>query len=95
MNNNKANIYAFHVPRTLFSILHLFCHLFFTYGCICFFCVCVSFFALSRAAPVAYGGSQARGLIRAVATSLDHSHSNTRSKPHLQTTLQLAAMPDP
>ena len=31
---------------------------------------------LSRAAPTAYGGSQARGQIGAVAASLHHSHSN-------------------
>ena len=34
------------------------------------------FFVFSRAAPVAYGDSPARGLIRAVAASLRHSHSN-------------------
>ena len=34
------------------------------------------FFAISRAAPGAYGGSQARCLIRAVAVSLHQSHSN-------------------
>jgi len=34
------------------------------------------FFCLFRAAPMAYGGSQARGLIGAVATSLRHSHSH-------------------
>ena len=33
-------------------------------------------FCLFRATPEAYGGSQARGLIRAVAASLHHSHSN-------------------
>ena len=42
-----------------------------------FFCFC--FFCLFRAAPVAHGGSQAKGRIRAVAASLHHSHSNTRS----------------
>ena len=45
--------------------------------------------------PVAYGGSQARGLIGAVATSLHHSHSNAGSKPRLQLTSQLMATPDP
>ena len=36
------------------------------------------FFGLfSRAAPAAYGGSQARGLIGAIATGLRQSHSNT------------------
>ena len=34
----------------------------------------------------AYGGLQARGLIRATAAGLHHRHSNTRSKPHLQPT---------
>ena len=34
-----------------------------------------SFFGLLRATPVAYGGSQARARIGAVAASLHHSHS--------------------
>ena len=36
-------------------------------------------FCLSRAAPTAYGGSQARDLIGAVAAGLCHSHSNAGS----------------
>ena len=52
-------------------------------------------FVISRAPPAAYGGSQARGLIRVVAASLCQSHSNTGSKPCLQPTPQLKAMPDP
>ena len=52
-------------------------------------------FCLLRAAPVAYGGSQARGLIGAVATSLHQSHSNAESEPHLRPTPQLTATPDP
>jgi len=36
-----------------------------------------------RATLVAYGGSQARGLIRATAAGLRHSHSHTRSELHL------------
>ena len=44
---------------------------------------------------MAYGGSQSRGQIGAVAAGLRHSHSNGRSKPHLQPTPQLTAMPDP
>jgi len=43
-------------------------------------------FAISWATPTAYGGSQARGLIRAVATSLRHSHSNALPKPRLRPT---------
>ena len=50
-----------------------------------FFCL----FALSRAAPVAYGGSQARGLIGAVAAGLCHSHSNSGSEPHPRPTAML------
>ena len=42
-----------------------------------FFLFCL--FAFSRAAPVAYGGCQARGLIRAIATALRQSHSNAGS----------------
>ena len=56
-----------------------------------FFCLFVFF----RAASAAYGSSQARRRIQAVAASLHHSHSNARSKPYLQPTPQLTAMPDP
>ena len=51
------------------------------------------FFVFSRAAPVAYGGSQARGLIRAVAADL--RHSNAGSELRLRPTTQLTAMPHP
>ena len=51
--------------------------------------------AFSKAAPEGYGGSRARGLIRAVATSLHQSQSNVGSKPRLQPTPQLTAMLDP
>lgn len=64
----------------------------FIYSCINNFFFFLSF---SRAAPAAYGGSQARGVIRAVATGLCHSHSNAGSKPCLQPTPQLMATPDP
>ena len=40
-------------------------------------------FSLFRAARTAYGGSEARGPTRAVATGLLHSHSNAGSKPGL------------
>ena len=56
-----------------------------------FFCL----FAFPRAASAAYGGSQARGLIGAVAAGLHHNHSNAGSEPHLRPTPQLTAMPDP
>ena len=52
-------------------------------------------FFFLKAAPAAYGGSQARGRIGAVAASLHCSHSNARSKPHLRPTPQLRATPDP
>ena len=55
-----------------------------------FFCL----FAISRATPAAYGGSQARGLIRAVAAGLRQSHSNAGSEPCLQPTPQLTATRD-
>ena len=52
-------------------------------------------FCLFRAAPMAYGCSQARGQMGAAATGLHHSHSNAGSELHLQPTPQLTAMPDP
>ena len=58
-------------------------------------CVCVCVFAISWAASTAYGGSQARGSIEAVAAGLHQSHSNSGSKPRLQPAPQLKAMPDP
>ena len=60
-----------------------------------FLFVCFCFFAFFRAAPAAYGGSQARGQIGAVATGLHQSHSNVGSEPHLQPTPQLMATLDP
>ena len=44
---------------------------------------------------MAYGGSQARGQIGAIATDLHHSHSHARSELHLRPTPQLTATPDP
>ena len=53
------------------------------------------FFAFSRATPEAYGGSQARGLIGAIAIVLHQSHSNSGSGLRLRSIPQLTAMPDP
>ena len=50
---------------------------------ICLFIYLSFVFCPYRAAPTAYGGSQARGLIGAVAASLCQSHSNARSDPRL------------
>ena len=56
-----------------------------------FFCL----FAISWAAPVAYGGLQARGPIGAVAAGLHQSHGNKGSELHLQPIPQLTATLDP
>ena len=61
------------------------CNLYHSLGQLCFVFFCL-FFAISWAAPAAYGGSQARGLIRAIATGLRQSHSNVGSEPCLQPT---------
>ena len=53
------------------------------------------FLVFSRAEPMTYGGSQARGLIGATAASLHHSHSHAGSKLRLRLAPQLTAMPDP
>ena len=52
-------------------------------------------FAFSRAAPAAYGGFQARGLIGAVAAGLHHSHGNSGSEPRPRHTPQFTAPLDP
>ena len=54
-----------------------------------------SLFAISWVAPTAYGGSQARDPIGAVAAGLLQSHSSAGSEPRLQPTPQLMATPDP
>ena len=55
----------------------------------------LSFFSISGATLTAYGGSQARGPIGAIATGLRQSHTNVASKPRLRPTPQLTATPDP
>ena len=57
---------------------YLIIHYFFTY-------------LLFKAAPTAYGGSQARGPIGAAAAGLHHNHSNAGSEPPLRPTPQLKA----
>ena len=61
------------------------------YLIVIFFCL----FAFSWATPLAYGSSQARDRIGAVAASLRQSHSNAGSKPRLQPTPQFLATLDP
>ena len=53
------------------------------------------FFFHFRATPTAYGSSQARGSIGAIAASLRHSHGNLGSEPSLWPPPQLTAMLDP
>ena len=53
------------------------------------------FLFILRAEPAAYGNSQARGPIRAVAASLHHSHSNLESEHCLRPIPQLEAVLDP
>ena len=75
--------------NSTYSLQQLF--FFFFFSSFFFFFV----FAFSRTAPTAYGGSQARGLIRAVVAGLHRSQSNTGSESCLQPTPQLLAAPDP
>ena len=70
---------------TCFSLACFFSlFLFFSYFVV-FISMIFFFFNLFRAAPVTKGSSQARGRIRAVVAGLHHSHSSTRSEPHLST----------
>ena len=75
----------------ILALSFLIVFLFLFYFLFLFFCL----FAFSGAAPVSYGGSQARGRIRAVASSLCQSYSKAGSEPNLQPTPQLTAMLDP
>ena len=81
-SNFYLSLYSFSLKDFLFILFYYFFSL---------FCL----FAFSRAAPVVYGGSQARGIIGATAASIHHSHSNVGSELGLQPTPQLMAMPDP
>ena len=53
------------------------------------------FFLLFRATLAAYGGSQSRNLIGAIAAGLHHSHSNSGSEPCLWPSPQITATPYP
>ena len=61
---------------------------------LCFTKFLFSLFLLSRATLMAYGGSQGRGPIGAVAGGLHHSHSNAGFELHLQPTPRLTATLD-
>ena len=67
------------IARHHYEVLYVY-YLFFLFFFLSFF---FFFFLLFRAAPTAYGSSQARGRIRAVAVSLHHSHSNAGSLTQL------------
>ena len=58
---------------------------------------CLLFFFLFSfySCTVAYGSSRAKGQIRAAASRLHHSHSNTSSEPHLWPTTLLEATLEP
>ena len=79
------------IPRGCSDEHNSFCGVFF----VCLFFVSFFFFCFFWASPMAYGGSQARRRIGAVATGLHHSHSNVGSKPCLRPTPQLTATSDP
>ena len=88
-------VHMLHKNRTFFFI-YLFIYLFiFLSFVVVVIVVVVVVVAISWAAPAAYGGSQARGPIGAVAAGLRQSHSNAGSEPRLQPTPQLMATQDP
>ena len=70
-------------------------HFFMPFFSVCFFIFLFFGGGLWRAAAMAYGGSQARGLIGAIAAGLHHSHSNAGSQPPLRPTPQLMAIANP
>ena len=64
-------------------------------GSPCFFFVCFLGVLLFRAAPAAYGSSQTRGRIGAIAAGLHHRHSNAESELLPRPIPQLTETPDP
>ena len=81
---------AFYLFIYIFICIHIYLYIFLSFYFIflgLFIYLFIYFFL--RAAPTAYGGSQARGLMGTVAASLLHSHSNARSELCLQPTPQL------
>ena len=75
-------------PEALYQTLNFF---FFNFYLSNFNIYLFIYFCFSRAAPTAYGGSQARGPVGATAAGLRHSHSKARSEPRLQPTPLFAA----
>ena len=53
-----------------------------SWGVMFLFCFILFYFLFFSAASTAYGGSQARGQIGAIAAGIHHSHGNTRSLTH-------------
>ena len=93
--DKKIKMYVFHkCVFTLRNVL-LFYHFYWLPFHPFVWYIVIFFFCLFRTAPVAYAGSQARGLIGCIAAGLRQSHSNARSEPHLQPTPQLTVTPDP
>ena len=70
-------------------MIHIVCLFIYLFMGFCFVLFCFS------AAPEAYGNSQARDRIGAIAAGPHHSHSNPGSELRLQPTPQLTATPDP
>ena len=75
--------FLFSTPSSAFVICRFFNNRHYG-GCevVPYFFFFLSFFFFLRAVPTAYGSSQVRGWIGAVASGLPHSHSEARSKPH-------------
>ena len=84
------------LQKDVFKLKEYFFYIFPIFTISFFFLFFFLFVFLSfRAAPVAYGGSKARGLIRTVAAGLHPNHSNMGPEPRLRPTPQLTALPDP
>ena len=80
LNKNKRMLFKVRDINSLNDLMNVY----FLRMAAAFFFLFFFFLRGGRAHPQpAYGGSQARGLSRAVATRLRHSHSHTRSEPHL------------
>ena len=70
------------LSRSFLSLTLFLSYYFTTYASLFLFYFFTCIFSFFRAAPEAYGSSQARGGVRAAAASLHHSHSNAGSLTH-------------
>ena len=86
--------YYLNLGLQTYIYMYIYIYILFVLFCFLFFWFFLVFLPFLGPLPQ-HVGSQARGLIGAVATDLCQSHGNVGSEPSLRPTPQLMAKPDP